>query len=67
MTTAIEHTVVLACDTTEAEQFCAWLNKNGHSATIGRDTGDYIDGTRTANDADTSIIMQQLWDAYCGS
>jgi hypothetical protein len=61
------HKIVLACDTTEAEQFAAFLSAAGHDTSIGRDTGEYIDGVRTSNDGYASIQMQKLWDAYCDS
>jgi len=59
------HTVVISCDNDEANQFAAWLNTNGHTATVGNSTGNYIDGTWTSADGDADEIMQALWSAYC--
>jgi hypothetical protein len=58
------HRVEIACDATEAQQFCEWLNANGHDAKIGTSTGGYIDGVRTS-DPEASETMNALWTAYC--
>lgn len=59
------YAVEIAADTTEAEQFSAWLNAQGHTATVGRSTGNYINGEWTSTSAEASEIMRRLWDAYC--
>ena len=42
--------VVLACDSTEGEPFAAWLRAQGHAASVGRDTGNHVDGVWTSTD-----------------
>lgn len=64
MTNAI-HTVELAVDQHEGEEFAAWLNAQGHTATIGRSTGTYIDGVSTSSDPEANEIANDLWAAYC--
>jgi hypothetical protein len=61
MTTSIQ----IAVDHAEAEQFANWLNAQGHSATIGNSTGNYVNGAWTAYDIDANEILSGLWDAYC--
>ncbi len=56
-----------SCDHDEAEAFCEWLNANGHYASVGSSTGNYVDGTWTSADDDTSEIMVDLWTQYCKS
>mgnify|MGYP006277493791 FL=1 len=58
-------TIQIAVDHVEAEQFAAWLNAQGHSATIGNSTGNYVNGAWTGCNADANEIMNGLWDAYC--
>lgn len=52
-------------DTPEAEQFCAWLNAQGHDARVGNSTGNYVDGEWTSSSAEANSVMNALWDAYC--
>ncbi len=59
------HKIEIAVDHTEADEFCAWLNEQGHSATVGTSTGNYVDGEWTSSDADASEILNGLWDEYC--
>ncbi|MCY1417013.1 hypothetical protein D9M71_325310 [compost metagenome] len=61
------YTIEIAVDTHEAEEFRAWLTEQGHTATIGTSTGNYIDGRWTSSDQDASDIMNKLWSAYCNS
>lgn len=49
--------IEIAVDTPEADEFVAWLRRNGHDARIGNDTGNYVNGKR----AD----IGDLWDDYC--
>ena len=53
------HTIIIACDQHEGEEFAAWLNDRGHTAIIGTDTGTWVDGERN------SPISDELWDDYC--
>ena len=59
--------IEIAIDSVEPDKFCAWLNENGHSATIGNSTGNYIDGILTDHDIDANDIMNNLWADYCNS
>lgn len=59
------HEIEIAVDHTEAEEFCAWLNEQGHSATVGRYTGNYVDGEWTSSSAEAGEILNTLWDEYC--
>jgi len=56
--------IEIACDHHEAEEFCAWLNDQGHSATVGSSTGNYVDGVSTDNE-DEGAVLESLWHAYC--
>ena len=58
-------TIEIAVDNEEAEDFCAWLIENGHTASIGRSTGNYVNGQWTSTDSDANCIMNKLWDDYC--
>lgn len=64
------YTVELAFDaagTDEATaEYCAWLNAQGHQATIGRSTATYIDGCSTSSD-NAREIGNALWDEFCNS
>ena len=62
-----KYTIEIANDTTECEQFTDWLNAQGHTATIGRSTGNYVNGAWTSRDAAASEIFNSLWTAYCDS
>lgn len=64
---ANSHTIEIAQDNAEAAQFCAWLVDQGHRATVGRSTGNYVDGKWTSTDDTASEIMAQLWNDYCNS
>jgi hypothetical protein len=57
--------IELAVDSTEAEEFCAWLAERGHDAKIGRTTGNYVDGKWTSTSTDANEIMERLWSEYC--
>ena len=65
MNATTRYTVEIANDTPDADEFAAWLNVQGHSATVGRSTGSYIDGAWTSHDIEASEIMRSLWEAYC--
>lgn len=59
------YNVEISNDTTEAEEFAAWLNARGHNAKIGRSTGNYINGEWTSSNTDANEIMNRLWSEYC--
>lgn len=67
MSNATRHVVVIAVDHEESREFSAWLNAQGHTATVGDSTANYVDGDSTASDEDANEIMNNLWDAYCRS
>lgn len=60
-----KYDVEIGCDTTEAKEFCEYLNAKGHSAKIGNSTGTYIDGVWTYHNVGASIISNHLWNEYC--
>ena len=60
------HSIEVANDTPEAEEFVAWLKNRGHDATVGR-SGNYVDGVWTSCSAEASDIMRGLWQGYCNS
>lgn len=64
-TTNTTHTIEISIDNEQGEQFAAWLNAQGHSAKVGRSTGNYIDGAWTSSDESANEIMRALWAAYC--
>jgi hypothetical protein len=57
--------IEIACDSIEAEEFVAWLNKKGHDAEVGNSTENYIDCICTHHDLEMNEIMNALWDEYC--
>jgi hypothetical protein len=59
------YTIEIAVDHVEGAKFCAWLNAHGHQASVGRTTGNSVDGVST-NDAEANDILTALWDEYCG-
>ena len=63
----MNYQIEIASDTIEAEEFCYYLNKNGHDAIIGNTTGNYVDGNCTNSDIDANEIMNGLWSDYCNS
>jgi hypothetical protein len=62
-----QHTIEIAYNAHEAAEFVAWLNNQGHNATVGNDTGSYINGVETGNDEETNEMMTSLWDEYCNA
>lgn len=59
------HKIEIAVDATEAQEFAAWLQTQGHEATVGNSTGAHVDGVCTDNDIEANEKMRALWDAYC--
>ena len=59
--------IELAVDTTEAEEFKKFLENKGHDVTIGRSTGNYVNGVWTDSDEEASTILNDLWAEYCNS
>lgn len=57
--------IEVASDTAELETFVQWLCDHGHNATIGRSTGDYINGVWTAHNEEARAIINKLWEDYC--
>ncbi len=62
-----KYSVEIAGDTKEADEFCAWLNDNGHDAQVGKSTGNFIDGECTSHNEKANDIMRSLWEGYCNS
>lgn len=60
-----QYTITIACDHHEGDEFCNWLNEQGHDATIGNDTGNWIDGINTDYDILANEIINDLWVEYC--
>lgn len=61
------HVIEIDGDHHEAAEFVAWLNKEGHDATIGHRGSDYVDGDGTYYDEDAQSISNTLWENYCNS
>ena len=61
----IYYDVEISADNDEREEFAAWLISQGHTAEVGRSTGNYIDGGWTDHDHEADDIMRSLWEAYC--
>lgn len=59
------YTFDIACDHHEAADFAAWLNKQGHDATVGDSTGNYVDGSCTDHDPGADEVMACAWNDYC--
>jgi uncharacterized protein CbrC (UPF0167 family) len=59
--------IEIAYDACEAEQFCDWLIAQGHNASIGRSTGNYVNGMWASADTEANEVMNELWSAYCNS
>jgi len=59
------HSIVIAIDSPEAEEFVSWLNEQGLEASIGTDTGSWVDGQNTDNDPEASQLINGLWENYC--
>ena len=57
--------IELAVDHHEGAEFCEWLNEHGYAATVGRSTGNYIDGASTSTDDGAGEVLRELWHAYC--
>ncbi len=60
-----KHRIEIAVDTIEADEFAAWLNSQGHNATVGTSTGNYVDGEWTSASEEAIEIMRVLWEEYC--
>lgn len=69
MSTTTESTrrVELACDSPEPEQFAEFLRNLGHDVTIGRSTGNYVDGEWTSTNLDARAWLNAQWIAYCNA
>ena len=59
------YTIEIACDHTDKNAFCNWLNNQGNNAEIGNTTGNYINGICTSTEPEANEIMNNLWDNYC--
>ena len=59
--------IIISRDSDEGKQFAAWLQQQGHTASIGSSTGNYINGAMTSSDAEASETMRMLWNSYCNA
>ena len=59
------YTIEISLDHAEAENFCIWLNEQGHYASIGSTTGNFVDGEWTSTNEIANEIINDLWDEYC--
>ncbi len=53
------YTIEIAVNTVDAHEFCEWLNEQGHDATIGASTGNFMwmaGGHLQANMQTTSLL-----------
>ena len=57
--------IEISSDHEEAEQFQGWLIARGHGATIGRSTGNYVNGEWTGSSPEANETLNRLWDDYC--
>ena len=62
-----KYKIEIAVDNAEGKEFVAWLNKNGHDASLGTSTGNYINGDWTSTDENANQILNDLWNKYCNS
>lgn len=61
------HEIEIACNHTEASKFVNWLLNQGHTASVGLSTGNYIDNVWTSTNEEANRIMSDLWTKYCNS
>jgi len=59
------YSIVISMDNDDGEQYARWLNKIGHSATVGRDTGNHIDGHWSSASKWANRISNDLWSGFC--
>lgn len=58
----------ISIDHAEAEEFCLWLNmRDDISASVGRSTGNYVDGNWTSSNIEEDEILNNLWYEYCNA
>lgn len=57
--------IELSYEHREADSFRYWLINRGIDATIGRSTGNYVDGVWTSADEGANTIIRALWNMYC--
>jgi hypothetical protein len=63
----VVYTITLGFNSVEVNEFCKWLNDQGHDASIGDDDTTRIDGVDVTGDEDLAEISGQLWNAYCNN
>jgi hypothetical protein len=61
------HKIEIACDTRNAERYRDWLIAQGHAATIGGTTSNYIDGVNSSADETANDLCRELWEQFCDS
>lgn len=59
--------IIISSDNDDGEQFAAWLQQQGHTASVGNSTGNYINGALTSSDAEANETMGMLWNSYCNA
>lgn len=65
MSKHIPHTIKIAVDHAEAEEFCDWINLQGHRCVVGKSTGNYVNGAATSASEYSRMVMNKLWNDYC--
>ena len=60
-----KYNIEIAVDMDEAEAFRDFIIKQGHNATIGKTTGNYVDGAWTSTDSGADLIFWELWRDFC--
>jgi len=56
--------VVVSPEQAEDKEFVAWLNENGHKASIGDHDGNYVNGRCTLVSKDAYAEFQELFARY---
>lgn len=57
--------VQISVDCSVAGDFARWLTANGHHASIGTSTGNYIDDDLCSEDEHARDCFNDLWGEYC--
>jgi len=57
--------ITIDCGLDEGSEYAAWLNEQGHSATVGNSTGSSVNGRPTGPNPWAREISNSLWSMYC--
>lgn len=58
------HRIILSPEVTDVNDFCMWLNTQGHHAAIGNSDYSYLDNQSTYLCTDARNIFNSLWDKF---